>query len=103
MSLAPLEFSQWLSQLDADPADFESSFRFSSTALLLAAIRNGLGVGMACRNLIADDLRSGKLIAPFDHELATGDCYYIVKMPRMRDKQLADAIVAWFLAQAEVG
>lgn len=103
LSMAPAEFSQWLIQLHADPSDFETSFRFSSTALLLAAIRNGLGVGIACRNLVADDLRSGKLIAPFDHEFATGDCFYIVKMPRMRDKQLSDRIVAWFVAQAEGG
>ena len=101
LSLAPLEFSQWLSQLGADPDEFNSPFRFSSTALLLAAIRNGLGVGMACRNLIADDIRSGKLITPFEHGYKTGDCYYLVKMQRMRNKQLADAILAWFAAEAE--
>lgn len=94
-----LEFAQWLQRFDADPSDFDGSFQFSSTALLLAAIRSGLGVGMACRNLIADDLRSGRLFAPFDHAFATRDCYYIVKMPRMRDRKLAEAILSWFMME----
>ena len=97
------EFSLWLSQMGADPSDYDSHFLFSSTALLLAAIKSNLGAGMSCRNLIADDLNSRKLVAPFQHNYVTGDCYYIVKMPRMRDKRLSEAIVAWFTKEAETG
>lgn len=103
MTLAPLEMIQWLTQLGEDPNRFNFPFRFSSTALLLAAVRNGLGLGLACRNLIAEDLRRKRLVAPFQNEFSTGDCYYIVKMPRMRDKKLADEIRAWFLTEAELG
>ncbi len=101
MSSAPHEFGQWLEQFGAEVADFSASFSFSTTALLLAAVRNGLGVGLSCRNLIAKDLQSGRLIAPFEQVLATGDCYYIVKMPRMRDKRLAERISSWFVSESD--
>lgn len=98
-SVSAHEFPQWLSLLGLDSADVKASFSFSSTALLLAGVRNGLGAGLVCQNLIAKELKSGDLIAPFDHSLPTGDCYYILKMPRMRDRRLADAILNWFVAE----
>ncbi|WP_286907596.1 LysR substrate-binding domain-containing protein [Roseovarius sp.] len=99
-SVSAHEFPLWLEQLGREPSEFDISFRFSSSALLLAAVRNGLGAGLACRNLIAAELSSGALVAPFNEVLETGDCYYLVKMPRMRDKCLSEAIASWFTAEA---
>ncbi|MEQ9258126.1 MAG: LysR substrate-binding domain-containing protein [Roseovarius sp.] len=96
------EVPQWLALLDKDATDFQSSFRFSSTALLLAAIRNGFGAGLVCRNLVQKEISTGELVAPVEKTLVTGDCYYIVKMPRMQNEKLAERLRNWFLDEANV-
>lgn len=94
------EVSQWLALLERDTTEFQSAFRFSSSALLLAAIRNGFGAGLVCRNLVAEDITSGSLVAPFRKHLDTGDCYYIMKMPRMQDEKLGEKLRGWFIQEA---
>jgi DNA-binding transcriptional LysR family regulator len=62
------------------PAEPDGRY-FSDPSLLLIAVREGHGIGMARRLIVADDLRQGRLVRPFDIEVEDPYGYYLVWRP----------------------
>ena len=50
---------------------------FEKTNFALVAAMKGIGVAITDRHIVADDLESGRLIAPFDHVLGQESGYYL--------------------------
>jgi LysR family transcriptional regulator, glycine cleavage system transcriptional activator len=98
----PHELPLWLAKFNPAPVPDVAlnSYRFSSSSLLLAAVRNGFGVGLACRNLVQNDFVENRLVAPFEETLKTGESFFFARMPRMLNDRLAKDIRNWFLAEA---
>lgn len=99
-SYTPHEWPQWCKRYAPRSLRLSIRHRFSSSALMMAAARRGFGVALACRNLLADSLATGELVAPFDDDLETGECYYLMVMPRMRDEKFVKSFTEWILAGA---
>jgi LysR family glycine cleavage system transcriptional activator len=96
----PMDWSRWLGA--AGVADLESpgGIRFDNAALAYQGAIDNLGVAIAIRALVEEDLCSGRLAAPFDLQVATQGAYYLA-CPE--DGPKADRVVAfeeWLLDEA---
>jgi LysR family glycine cleavage system transcriptional activator len=95
----PDEWHEWLSIAKAEGVDPSHGLRLDSRALTQQAALDGLGVAIARRPFVNDDLAAGRLAAPFDVKLQS-DCAYYLVCPQIRAKR--PNIVAfreWILAE----
>ncbi|KAB2920790.1 MAG: transcriptional regulator GcvA [Hyphomicrobiaceae bacterium] len=61
----PHAWSEWLDAKDETRVDAARGLRFEHTYFLLEAAASGLGVAVGSRALVEQDLKAGRLIAPF--------------------------------------
>ena len=76
--------------------------RFDYDAFALQAAIDGLGVALAHRPYVADDLAAGRLVMPFDIVAARGLGWYLVHRTRAATAEQAPLALfrAWLLRQA---
>ena len=86
----PSDWSDWLQLVGVEGVDAEKGPRFNHADHGIDAAIEGAGVVLARKLLAANDLRSGRLIKPFDTELETNLGFYFVcpqgdeKKPKIR-------------------
>lgn len=61
----PQAWQEWATRIELDPATLQMGTRFDRLYYLLEAAAAGLGVAIAPEPLVAEDLTSGRLIAPW--------------------------------------
>lgn len=71
-------WSQWLAAAGIEGVDLSRGLRFNSADHAIEATVEGAGVLLAHNVLAMDDLRTGRLIAPFDLALDTGRGFHFV-------------------------
>jgi LysR family glycine cleavage system transcriptional activator len=71
-------WSQWLAAAGIEGVDMSRGLRFNSADHAIEATVEGAGVLLAHHVLAMDDLRTGRLIAPFDLALDTGRGFHFV-------------------------
>jgi LysR family glycine cleavage system transcriptional activator len=91
----------WLAAAGVTDIDAGRGPKFHSTPLALEAAIAGHGVAIADRDLIADHLRSGRLVTLFDIVLPTEYAYYLVYPPGREDDPNITIFREWLLAEAE--
>ncbi len=98
------EWRMWLSAAGVADVDVERGPKFHTTPLALEAAIAGNGVAIADRRLVADHLRGGRLVAPFDIVLPREFAYYLVyPQSRVGDPNIA-VFREWLLGEiAESG
>lgn len=79
--------------------DNGESMRFSSSVLTWQAAADGLGIAIGQTALLVDDLRSGKLMAPFDLSVRTGASYYLVLPQLQRQSRKVQVFRDWLNEQ----
>lgn len=72
------DWESWLAALGVTPDAPLRIRRFSDVSLAIHAALAGLGVTLAWRSLVADDLASGRLIHLFDHTVPTSMGFHLV-------------------------
>jgi LysR family glycine cleavage system transcriptional activator len=72
------EWENWLQQSGVDFISARGSLQMSSGQLATAAAQEGLGVALADSTLTSREIRSGKLVVPFDIQLDTHRAFYLV-------------------------
>lgn len=94
----PGAWDEWLSALGHPGLSLRSHEQFEHFYLLIQAAACGLGVAMAPKMLVLDDLRSGKLVAPFGF---TPGPYKLVLWiaPHLRTRADTKALVEWLTAE----
>jgi DNA-binding transcriptional LysR family regulator len=98
----PQAWSQWLEQAGLHGVDPTRGARFEHTYFLLEAAASGLGVAIGSYPLVEQDLKSGRLVAPFGF-LPSGSSYCLLA-PRTAPKMAkTTAFAAWIMAQAGGG
>jgi LysR family glycine cleavage system transcriptional activator len=96
----PLDWPSWLAAAGAPDIDGNDGLKFENAALAYQAAIDELGVMIAQRALVEDDLRAGRLVAPIALPVRTSGAYYLAYSPhRARPARLA-AFEAWIVAQA---
>lgn len=97
----PKDWQYWLAAAGVDMlVDPHVGMTYQSSAMGYAAALEGQGFAIAQQFLVADDLASGKLVAPFQQTVDMGDFTYYMLIPSDRAESASMAIFeAWLLDQ----
>jgi LysR family glycine cleavage system transcriptional activator len=94
-------WQKWLEAAGvADRVDGSRGPHFSSNILSLEAASQKLGVALALKPLVDDDIKSGRLCAPFKVELKPQSAYYLVCPEVIAERPAVAAFRKWLLEQA---
>ena len=94
-------WQKWLEAAGvADRVDAAHGPHFSSNILSLEAASQKLGVALALRPLVNDDIASGRLIAPFDIEVKPIGSYYLVCPEVIAERPAVATFREWLLEKA---
>jgi LysR family glycine cleavage system transcriptional activator len=93
-------WADWFAAAGVRDADVSRGLRFSSADHALDATVEGAGVLLAYDALAYDDLRTGRLIMPFDLTLRSGRCYSFVCPKKQCDSANVRAFRAWLKQEA---
>lgn len=99
----PNDWQQWMVSAGA-LAGQENIQSYQSSVLAYEAAIRGMGIAMAQRVLVADDLASGQLVCPFSHSLDMGENTYYLVYPsnRLRNPEFR-LFRKWIKAKASDG
>jgi len=88
-------WADWFKAAGVSGVDVNRGLRFNSADHALDATVEGAGVLLAHDVLAYDELRTGRLIAPFALTLPTGRAYHFVCAKRRQDHPNVQAFRAW--------
>ncbi|MGH8138854.1 MAG: transcriptional regulator GcvA [Steroidobacteraceae bacterium] len=97
------DWDDWLAARGVTGVDTRSGLIFDQPHLAMQAAADGLGVALADRCLVQQDLSNGRLVIPFEGVLARAEGYYVVGTAATRDSLHAGTFWQWLLAQAMDG
>ena len=85
----PNDWRMWMSSTDVTCADPFSGIKFDNGSLAYEAAAEGVGVAIAQKALVLDDVRRGRLAFPFEHAVSSGESYWFVWPVTRRSSKLA--------------
>ena len=91
---------EWFSRAGVADVDASRGLRFSSADHALDATVEGAGVLLASDVLDYDELRTGRLVMPFDLKMPSGRIYCVVAPKRLQDRPTVRAFRDWAKAEA---
>ncbi len=96
----PDDWPAWLRAAGVPHIDGNSGLKFENAALAYQAAIDELGVMIAQRALVEDDLRSGRLVTPVDLPLRMPGAYYLAYPPDRPPSARLLAFEAWVVGAA---
>ncbi len=99
----PDDWRMWLDGVGEPHIKASRELTFDTTDFALAAAIRGLGIAIADRHIIQDDLDSGRLIAPFETSISHDSGYYLVYPSKRASHPKSVAFREWLLREAAVG
>ena len=96
----PMDWSRWLVEAGLTELDTSGRVDFDNAALAYQAAIDKLGVMIAVRALVDDDLKSGKLVAPFGLQVSTAGAYYLASSMAVAKSPQLMAFEAWLIDEA---
>jgi LysR family glycine cleavage system transcriptional activator len=96
----PRDWPAWLDAAGVRHVDGNNGIKVENSALAYQAAIDGLGVVIAQRSFVEDDLKTGRLVAPFDLEVPGDGAYFLAyRGDRPRSEAVA-AFETWILREA---
>jgi len=95
----PKDWPTWMEAAGVEGIDGNSGLKFENSSLAYQAAIDKLGIAMAQTALVADDLASGRLVAPFDLHVPTSGAYYLIYPPRSREQEKIRRFKTWILKE----
>jgi LysR family glycine cleavage system transcriptional activator len=96
----PADWPMWLEAAGVPDLKTNGSIQFDNAALAYQAAIDELGIVIAQQALVADDVRSGRLVAPFELRLPLRSAYCFAHHPDRADATRVKLFEAWLLAEA---
>ncbi|MGD9805248.1 MAG: transcriptional regulator GcvA [Hyphomicrobiaceae bacterium] len=93
-------WADWLAAAGVEGINLARGLRFSSPDHALEAAVEGAGVLLAHKSLAHDDLRTGRLVAPFTLELPTQRAFVLVCPEAHARRPNVKAFITWILHEA---
>ncbi len=84
------DWPQWLAAAQVTTIDGNSGLKFENSALAYQAAIDELGIVMAQRAFVEDDLRTGRLVAPLPLRGAHRRTAYYLAYPKVAQRFAAD-------------
>lgn len=94
------DWPTWLQAAKITNVDGNSGLKFENSALAYQAVVNELGVALAQRAFVEEDLRSGRLVAPLKLRVRTKGAYYFICNPNRPKAPRVAAFEKWILQEA---
>jgi len=97
----PDDWDIWLAAAGASMPEHVGNLRFESSVLAYEAAIKGLGVAIGMKALVADDLLSGRLVAPFDLVHQDGTAFRLAYLPGRGPRAAhVEQLVKWMTEMA---
>ncbi|MFC5696014.1 LysR substrate-binding domain-containing protein [Pseudomonas sp. GCM10022186] len=97
---APVDWSFWLKQFGLDAARCKETMDFSHFSMLLDAVQEEVGVGLAWRHLVQPQLDAGKLVRPTNETVLADDRkHYFVCRRDLAGSMEMQILRDWLLEQ----
>ena len=93
-------WQHWCDEAGVHGLDMETGASFNDASLALQAAVEGQGVALGRLMLAQDELRSGRLVQPFDIVLPNDYSYWLVYPPAVLNRPNAAAFRTWLLSEA---
>lgn len=89
------DWEDWLQAADLDMTAPKGGPRFNLSSMAIEAAVQGKGLLLGQHMLIANELKTGQLVKPFDISLPLGRAYYLVYPKRTMDNANGAAFIDW--------
>ncbi len=99
----PVDWEDWLAAAGYPDVPSVRGPGFTHSNLVLISATAGEGVALGRSVLVAEDLKAGRLVKPFDFSLPAGDSYYIITPKGVPDPPKVTAFKAWLIDEAQSG
>lgn len=96
-------WKQWLAEAGFDDIDINRGTMFENSSLAYQAARDGAGFALGQKHLLADDLSTGRLVAPFDTVLRGARQYYVAYRRTDAGNSAIRSFVDWAVGEARAG
>lgn len=96
----PNDWPLWLAKAGVPHIDGNSGLKFENSALAYQAAIDELGIVVAQRAFVEDELRTGRLVAVFDLRVATANGYYLAYPNTDRPNAKIRAFENWIMSEA---
>jgi LysR family glycine cleavage system transcriptional activator len=94
------DWQVWLTGAGVKGVDPEKAIEFDLGLTAIQAAIDGLGVMLGHDPLVENDLRAGRLVAPFDVQIPSVFAYYVVMPPESLRRKKIRALRDWLLSVA---
>jgi LysR family glycine cleavage system transcriptional activator len=98
----PTDWRQWLDAAGLRGFSATQELTFENSTLTYQGAVDGLGVAMAQKALVAEDIASGRLAAPSDIEVRNTIAYYLVYPTRGASLPKVQAFQSWIAGEADI-
>lgn len=99
----PDYWRRWLEAAGASEIDPDRGITFESVSLAYQMALDGAGVALGQLALVADDLRAGRLVAPFEQRTDSTDAFYLIYPNRLISDPFVILFRDWLLGEAGIG
>ncbi|GAB3252768.1 LysR family transcriptional regulator [Chitinimonas naiadis] len=94
-------WEDWLREAGESKIDGTRGPRFADGGLALQAAMDGLGVVLALKPLIMQDVAAGRLVLPFELAIPLHFAYYLVSPDKIAQRPAVVAFYDWLLDEVE--
>ena len=101
LSLSMPDWRMWSEAVGIKDIDLEHGSHFTIESMCIEAAINGSGVALVSHHAVAEDLKAGRLVRPFDLALPAEFSYWLVCPPEYLRRTKVKTFCDWLLQQAE--
>lgn len=94
-------WASWFRAAGIDELPRMKGAEYNDAALVLQAALDGEGIALTRRSLAESDLAKGRLVRPFDIEVAAPESYFLVCLPQHRHSRKVTAFRDWLFGEIE--
>ncbi len=95
------DWSIWLDAVGIHDIDTKKGTLFSNSIMAIQAAIEGQGLAICRTSLLADDLKTRKLVKPFKNQIRSKNAYYIVCLKERADKPRIKAVFDWLMMEKD--
>jgi LysR family transcriptional regulator, glycine cleavage system transcriptional activator len=94
------EWAAWFAQVGCSGLVMKDEIIITDTNTVMQAALEGQGVSLGIFPFVEKELKAGKLIKPFDHELKPTRSFYLLAKPSSERTPEVASVIRWLLEQA---
>jgi len=95
------DWETWLNAAGISNYDHRHDVHFDQSVMAVRAAVSGLGIALGRTPLVADEIATGRLVAPFTLKVPSASAYYVVHPPAFGDRANIAAFCAWLFTEAD--